>query len=152
MKAFVGVTDGDWYRFLRQRPDLDEINFWQPGGNRAFSTLQPGEPFLFKLHYPDNFIVGGGFFAHSSVIPFSLAWDAFRDKNGAHTFEEMRRRIERYRRTPPNPREDYKIGCILLEQPFFFDQSDWIPTPPDFAKNIVQGKTYDIGSGLGKEL
>jgi hypothetical protein len=23
--------------------------------------LEPGEPFLFKLHNPDNYIVGGGF-------------------------------------------------------------------------------------------
>ncbi len=27
MKAWVGVTDSDWYRFLRNRPHLDEVNF-----------------------------------------------------------------------------------------------------------------------------
>ncbi len=42
---------------------VDEVNFWQPGGNRLFRTLQIGEPFLFKLHSPDNFIVSGGFFS-----------------------------------------------------------------------------------------
>jgi hypothetical protein len=26
-----------------------------------FRTLKPGEPLLFKLHYPDNAIVGGRF-------------------------------------------------------------------------------------------
>jgi hypothetical protein len=31
------------YRFLSRRPDLEEINFWQPGGNREFRTLSPGE-------------------------------------------------------------------------------------------------------------
>lgn len=35
MRAFVGVTDGDWFRFLRARPELDEVNFWQPGGGRG---------------------------------------------------------------------------------------------------------------------
>ena len=54
MRAFVAVTDKDWYQFLAGRPDLDEVNFWQPGGNRVFRTLKPGEPLLFKLHYPDN--------------------------------------------------------------------------------------------------
>jgi ATP-binding cassette subfamily F protein 3 len=31
-KAFVGVTDGDWFEFLSNRPELTEVNFWQPGG------------------------------------------------------------------------------------------------------------------------
>ena len=59
MKAFVAVTDGDWFRFLGSQRELDEVNFWQPGGNRRFAALSPGEPFLFKLHAPENFIVGG---------------------------------------------------------------------------------------------
>lgn len=152
MKAYVAVTDGDWFRFLKDRPDLDEVNFWQPGGNRAFSTLHPGEPFLFKLHYPDHYIVGGGFFAHSSMLPSSLAWDAFGQKNGAATIEQMRERIEKYRRTKPDLHEDYKVGCIILEQPFFFEEREWISVPGDFAKNIVQGKAYDLRLGTGKEL
>lgn len=152
MKAYVAVTDGDWFRFLRSKPDLDEVNFWQPGGSRTFGVLQIGELFLFKLHYPDHFIVGGGFFAHSSVLPCSLAWGTFGEKNGAATFEEMRQRIERYRKAPPAPHEDYEIGCIILEQPFFLDERDWLSVPEDFAKNIVQGKTYDLMSGAGKAL
>jgi hypothetical protein len=32
MKLYVGVTDNDRYRFLRSQPELDEVNFWQPGG------------------------------------------------------------------------------------------------------------------------
>ncbi len=58
MRAYIGVTDGDWYRFLLGRPDLDEVNFWQPSGARAFRALQPGDLFLFKLHYPAT--AGGG--------------------------------------------------------------------------------------------
>ena len=71
------MTDNNWFRFLRGRPDLDEVNFWQPGGNRAFSSLAIGQPFLFKLHAPENFIAGGGFFTHASLLPSSLAWEAF---------------------------------------------------------------------------
>jgi len=36
VKLYVGVTDNDWYRFLRSRPELDEVNFWQPGGPYPF--------------------------------------------------------------------------------------------------------------------
>jgi HNH endonuclease len=152
MKAFVGVTDGDWYRFLRDRPDLDEVNFWQPGGNRPFKTLTPGDLFFFKLHYPENFVVGGGVFAHATMAASRLAWEAFDEKNGAPTYEVMRERIEKYRRVPPAPQEEYTVGCILLTQPFFFDRAEWIPAPANFSKNIVQGKTYDLTEGYGREL
>lgn len=152
MKLWVGVTDADWYRFLSQRPHLDEVNFWQPGGNREFNVLSPGEMFLFKLHYPENVIVGGGFFATSSILPCSLAWETFGEKNGASTYAEMRRRVEKYRRSSPEPHEDYKIGCIILEQPFFLERSAWINVPSSFAKNIVQGKTYDLDTQEGRRL
>ena len=51
MKIWVGVTDGDWFEFLRARQP-DEVNFWQPSGSRRSKLLQPGEPFLFKLQGP----------------------------------------------------------------------------------------------------
>jgi putative restriction endonuclease len=152
VKAFVAVTDGDWYRFLAARPDLDEVNFWQPGGNRTFGALQVGEPFLFKLHHPDHFVVGGGFFTHSSLLPASLAWDAFGEKNGAASYQEMRDRIIKYRRRVPRLHEDYTIGCIILRDPFFFERPSWIPAPTDFHKSIVQGKGYDLADQMGKRL
>ncbi len=151
MKLYVGITDYDWFRYL-QAMQPEELNFWQPGGMKLFKTLHPGEPFLFKLHSPRNFIVGGGFFAHASLLPTSLAWEAFGEKNGATSLAEMRRRIEKYRRVPPQPQQDYQIGCIILEQPFFLNQEDWIPVPDDFARNIVQGRSYDLGSGTGESL
>ena len=64
----------------------------------------------------------------------------------------MRERIEKYRHEGANPHEDYKVGCIILEQPFFFEERDWIPVPSDFAKNIVSGKRYDLGIEPGKSL
>ena len=50
---------------------IDEVNFWQPGGNQVFRRLKPGEPFFFKLHSPLNYIAGGGFYAHSTTLPVS---------------------------------------------------------------------------------
>ncbi len=95
MKLFVGVTDLDWFNLLASQPSIDEVNFWQPGGNRPFRVLSPGELFLFKLHSPRNFIVGGGVFAHTS-LPISLAWSAFGRANGVSSLEEMRQRTVRY--------------------------------------------------------
>ena len=118
MKLFVAVTDNDWYRFLASQPPLDEVNFWTPGG-KPLANLAPGQPVLFKLHYPEHFIAGGGFFATFSVLPLSMAWETFGQKNGAATLDRMRRLIERRRTAAPDPREDYFIGCTILVEPFF---------------------------------
>jgi putative restriction endonuclease len=152
MNLFVGVTDGDWYGLLASQPGIDEVNFWQPGGNTQFKALSPGELFLFKLHSPDNFIVGGGVFAASSLLPTSLAWESFGIGNGATTIIEMRARIERYRRQRPAPHEDYRIGCIILTQPFFLPRDRWIPVPASWHPNIVQGKTYSHDEVEGRAL
>jgi putative restriction endonuclease len=114
MRAYAAVTDGDWYRYLRARPDVDEVNFWQPSGGRTFHAIQPGEPFLFKLHYPDNAIVGGATYVWSTSFPVSITWEAFAEKNGASTLAEMRVRIERYRKMPSSPNDDYVVGCLIL--------------------------------------
>jgi putative restriction endonuclease len=151
-KFYVAVTDREWYRFLAGRPDLDEVNFWQPGGTRTFRAVEPGEPFLFKLHHPDHFIVGGGFFVRSVLLPLYFAWDSFEEKNGAASLDSMQGRIERYRQAPTDPRGSYTIGCVLLSDPFFLDRSNWVPAPPDFHPNIVQGKTYDMRSEVGHSL
>jgi putative restriction endonuclease len=152
MKLYVAVTDNDWFRFLRSQPDLDEINFWQPSGDQAFRALLPGEPLLFKLHSPENFIVGGGFFETWSPLPCSLAWEVFGERNGVASFEQMRARIEKYRRKAPDPREDYKIGCLILRDPFFFEDHSWIPIPPSFSLSIQKGKTYSVESLEGQAL
>lgn len=148
----MAVTDDEWYAFLRRRPDLEEVNFWQPRGGQEFRALTVGEPFLFKLRYPANAIVGGGFFSHFSLLPVSLAWQAFGEKNGAGTFAAMRERIERLRRSGPQPHQDYTIGCVILSDPFFFEEDNWIPAPADFHPNIVRGKGYDLASGSGRRL
>jgi putative restriction endonuclease len=152
VKAYVGVTDFDWFRLLAAEPAIDEVNFWQPGGSRRFRALEPGELFLFKLHAPRRSIVGGGWFAHWTRLPVSLAWESFGLKNGAPSLAEMRRRIERYRRTPVASQGDYEIGCVLIEQPFFLPPHLWIPEPPDWERNIVQGRTYDLHEPAGRAL
>ncbi|MEZ5308279.1 MAG: HNH endonuclease [Pyrinomonadaceae bacterium] len=157
INAYIGITDKDWFNFLKSTPDVDEVNFWKPGEKSGFAALKPGELFLFKLHAPDNYIVGGGIFAHFSKVPVSIAWEAFGIKNGVVSSEAMRERIEFYRKRndtsfAPSPFTDYRVGCVLLEQPFFFDRADWIPIPKDFALSIVQGKKYDLSKQPGLTL
>ena len=149
MKIWVGVTDKDWFEHLTLRAP-DEVNFWQPSGTRTFRVLQPGEPFLFKLHSPNNFIVGGGFFVRYSALPASLAWDAFERKNGVDSLEDLRKRIRKYRKS--DIFIDPVIGCNVLAEPFFLPRDLWIPIPADWAGNIVSGKSYDTQTPVGENL
>lgn len=151
VKAFVAVTDNDWFEFLASQPGLDEVNFWTPSG-RPLAPLEVGEPVLFKLHAPRNVIAGGGFFAHFSLLPVSLAWEAFELKNGARSYDEMRARVEYYRDVAPKPHEDYQIGCVILADPFFLPRPHWLAPPEDFHPNIVRGKTYDLSTTVGQAM
>lgn len=147
----VAVTDEDWFNLLRSQPLIDEVNFRSPSP-RTFQALRPGELFLFKLHSPKNFIVGGGVFAHADQLPCSLAWEAFGIKNGAHSYREMRERIAKYRRADLSANLDFEIGCRMLTQPFFLDERDWIQVPEDWSPNIVSFKTYSTEDSVGLRL
>jgi putative restriction endonuclease len=149
VRYWVGVTDKDWFLQL-QSLQPDEVNFWQPTATAPVRFPQPGTPFLFKLHYPENFVVGGGFFVRFSALPARIAWDTFDAKNGTPDYSTLRRRIEHYRgqRVVGDP----VIGCNVLCEPFFFPRDQWIPTPHDWAPNIVKGKSYDTGARAGQDL
>lgn len=146
----VAITDAEWFDHLRQEPNLPEINFWAPSG-KNFRALKPGELFLFKLRAPRNAIVGGGIFAYASKLPCSLAWEAFREANGARSARELRARIARYRRDP-NDRTDFEIGCRILTQPFFLEESAWIPAPMNWSPSIMVFKTYNTDESEGLAL
>lgn len=149
MRYWVGLTDGDWFDHLHRRMP-DEVNFWQPSAERRAVRLDAGALFLFKLHSPQNFVVGGGFYVRYSALPARLAWEAFGDKNGTSTYAELRERVERYRRAPVAG--DPFIGCNILNAPFFFAERDWIPIPSSWAANTQQGKTFDTDTDDGLRL
>jgi putative restriction endonuclease len=148
---YVGVTDYDWFMTLKQA-HCDEVNFWKPGGNTNFKALDEGDLFLFKLHSPRDFIVGGGIFLKFSILPSSLAWEAFGIANGARSLFELNNRVYKYKKTNRLSDPDPQIGCIILSMPFYFDEDDWIPVPGNWSRNIVQGKTYDTSDYYGMLL
>lgn len=140
MKYWVGTTDNSWFKFLRDaRPD--EVNFWQPRGGASYAELIPGSVFLFKLKRPYNHIAGGAYFVKSTALPMSMVWDAFGVKNGAATrpaFESMLRKL-----VADPTQVDPIVGCTVLSEPFFWDESRWIANPPGWSGSIVRGRYYD---------
>ena len=154
-KGYIGLTDPDWYSFLRACSRVDEVNFWQPHGGRKFRVLKRGELFFFKLRAPQKAIAGFGFFERYESLPAWLAWDCFGAMNGAPDFESMIDRIRRLRGDDgPSVRAgDFQIGCVMLSAPVFFAESEWVSPPTDWAKTgIQQGKAYELQSGEGRRI
>ncbi|ASW55205.1 restriction endonuclease [Plantactinospora sp. KBS50] len=144
MRAYVGVTDGEWYRFLADRPEVSEVNFWRPASSRRFRALAPGEPFFFKTHHPHNRVVGGGFFSGFVPLRISEAWSTYHEGNGVGSHADLRHAVGRYRRAALSPDEDPTIGCVFIRDTVFFPVDQPAGPPPEFAPNVVQGKGYDL--------
>ena len=153
MRGYVANTDYDWYEYLASQRDLDEVNFWFPKYTGAFRSIQPGEPVFFKLKKPYYAIAGHGVFVHHYVLPAWLAWESFGRGNGAPTFEEMCRRIGKYRDgEPAGATASYRIGCLIVGQPVFFERAAWIPQPTDWGAQTVRGEAYDLTVGEGRRI
>lgn len=147
---FVGLTDYDWYCNLKYE-NFDEVNFWRPGST-AFRALNTNDLFLFKLKKPYYAIVGGGFFVKYSLLPISLAWEAFGRKNGTKDYTEFSERLQKYREKNRIDISYPYVGCIILTEPFFFEQKDWIAQPDNWPSSTVVGKNMDTGKGEGTRL
>ncbi len=145
-RFYVGVTDRQWFQFLRREPVLDEVNFWSPGGR--IINAGRGVPFLFKLKAPDNAIGGGGFISFIERMPIRDAWEFFGRENGASSLEELRRRIEANRHGATSV--NHIIGCFVLSNPFFFDSP--IPQPEDWAPSLQGGRYYDMADAIAQQV
>jgi putative restriction endonuclease len=153
MRGTVAITDYGWYRTLKALPALEEVNFWKPSTYRSFRAPE-FSPFFFKLRAPHNAICGYAFFARYSVLPDWLAWETFAEGNGTATFRELRDRILairdriRFRGETGTP----EIGCILLVQPTFFDEADWVRPPADWPVRTQSYIGYDLAVGEGARV
>jgi putative restriction endonuclease len=152
MLGTIAPTDFGWYEFLRQAK-VDEVNFWRPSAERRFNA-DPFSPFLFKLKAPHNAICGFGHFAKYSALPYWLAWEAFGVGNGCPSQKIMLDRI-----TAIRGRMNYRgkspvdfVGCILVVEPVFFEQRDWIPQPADWPPRNLTPMRYDLASGEGRRV
>ena len=123
MRGAVANTDFDWYQYCRSRPHLGEVNFWRPGAT-PFRALVPGEPFFFKLKYPQNSIAGFGLFARYSLEEVWRAWELFGDGNGAPTQWHLLKRLTKLARNDAPPSSTRPVGCVAVAEPVFFEPDD----------------------------
>jgi putative restriction endonuclease len=147
-------------RFVRKTPGSTEINCQR---RQMKSEAEPDGPLASEYNtHRDSMgswsslsrceIALSGIFAYANALQCSLAWEAFRESNGASAAHEMRARIARYRRADPGDRSDFEIGCRILTQPFFLAERDWILVPTNWSPNIVSFETYNTGNADGLAL
>lgn len=116
-------TDPDWYRFLSNHTELDEINFWRPGVKSM--NMTKGTPWLFLIR-GTNEIWGCAYFSTFDYRPIGLAWDTFGLANGFDDFTTFLRKIAKLSGLAENAVGD--IGCAVLSNPEYFD------TPIDYGQ------------------
>lgn len=150
LKIYVGVTDWAWYDFLRDG-NYEEVNFWKPSG-RSFRAIDEGDLFLFKMKSTHGGkIAGGGFFTKYLTMTVDWAWRAFGNENGVVNLAQLSDTIDRYRMRNRMAHESSNIGCIILNDVFYFDESDWFAAPGDW-KAIVSGKSFSLDTVEGRWL
>jgi hypothetical protein len=147
MRAYVAVTDGEWYRFLAARPALDEVDFWRPGGGRGFHVLTPGEPFLFKTHHPRNRVVAGGFHSGFAQLRIPEAWELLSEDTA---YTAWRRRLPGSpgtgARRSHQPRTRSSAACSSATR--CSSPLTRSPTRRRTLHPIVQGKSYDLATSM----
>lgn len=149
--GFIGNTDQQWFEFLRNLDEVEEVNFWQPGAPRNFRAVPPGAPFFLRLKAPHRVIGGMGFFARYVQVPIGVAWDSFGVMNGAPTEVTWRAALAQYRKGSAADGSD-ELGCIMLFRPVFFPQNLWVKQPENWHDNVVTGAGIDVDAGEGKRI
>lgn len=144
---YVANTDNDWFDFLSSRGAITEVNFWRPSA-QEFHAIQSGELLVFRLKSPRNRIGGFGVLSSSSVLPLQVAWETFKEANGAGSYEDLRTAIAGLR-ADHHAGPATNIGCRVLVDPVFFPADVWVNLPESWAKNIVGGKRYSTESSDG---
>lgn len=147
MNFYLGITDPKWFNFLRKQEGLEDVNFWKPG-SQGFSAIPQGSPFLFKLRGA-NSIVGLGFFYKFIRLPFRVAWETFGIGNGFDTYHDLVLAVHQLR---SEDEHSHELGCRVLTSPIFFDDRDWIETPPNWSPSIQMGKSYSTADAIGRSL
>lgn len=147
MRFYVGITDPNWFNFLRKQEGLEDVNFWKPG-SQGFEAIPEGSPFLFKLK-GSKFIVGLGFFFKFIRLPFAVAWNSFGVGNGFNSFHELVIGVNQLRSSSERSQE---LGCRVLTNPIFFAEHDWIDIHEAWKPSIQTGKAYSTTDAAGRFL
>ncbi|MEA2492607.1 MAG: putative restriction endonuclease, partial [Thermoleophilaceae bacterium] len=102
---------------------------------------------------PHDAIGGFAQFTRFARLPIWQVWDLFGQANGVADLSELLTRLNRLSARPALSEQfDRAVGCVVLGFPVFFAPDEWVRVPSDWSRNIVSGRTYDLGNGEGLRL
>lgn len=147
----IAPTDNNWFNFLRTRTTPSIVNFWTPTQWNV-RKLKDGDHLLFLLKAPHRKLAGYGTFKYYENMEATEAWNRYGIGNGCDSLNELVQRATGYARirsTNPNSYENSnpEIGCIVLEDPIFFDEEDYFKPEAvglSFAPQVVKMKYFDV--------
>ena len=136
----ITPTDIDWFNFLKDRLNFQQINFWTdtPWNPRK---LNKGDKFYFLLKAPIRKISGYASFSYYQNLSIKEAWQKFGRGNGVNSLYELGVKVTGDRK----PDFSTEIGCIILENPVFLDQSNYFHPQKynlSFPNEISKHKYY----------
>ena len=141
----IAPTDLDWYKFLKNSQIHGKVNFWTPTP-WGIKRLNSGDKFFFLLKSPIRKLGGYGTFDLYEEINEETAWQKYSLGNGCKTLKDMQSRLSRYREGNPINLNQYdKIGCIILNDVVYWDESDYkIPEEYNisFPNQVVKLKYF----------
>src|SRR5690625_6427804 len=81
MKGYIGVTSREWFTYLSQNNNIDEVNFWRKNTNN-FRVLTEGESFFFlvkneKRNKGERVVLGKAIFERFEVLSVDEAWNKY---------------------------------------------------------------------------
>ncbi|MSQ40621.1 MAG: HNH endonuclease [Dehalococcoidia bacterium] len=118
----IGKTDQQWFEFLRDHTVLPRVNYWTPTPWNV-RRLSPGDKFYFFLKAPIRKIGDFGSFETYENLKVNEAWTKFGFANGTASLLELVSRQKSYASVPG---VDPDIGCIILRDPVFFDEANYV--------------------------
>ena len=158
MKLYLGVTDQDWFDFLRSQQEIDEVNFWQPSPSSDFRALEQGDLFLFKLHRSvrtgnRDVIAGGGVFVSFSVLPISLAWEAFDVRQWGNFLFGHAPATPSLQENPRYAQRGFPCRLYCSDPTVLSWRFDVVPAP-EWSPSIVRGKAtgYELDKEAGQSI
>ena len=130
----IAPTDINWFEQIRSDGlNGNVIKFWTPTPWNV-KTLKEGDRLYFMLKSPIRKIGGYGKFLQYKNMKANDAWSLYGRDNGVENLTQLISRTSAYikKNTDHEIIDNPEIGCILLKEPIFFEDDEFM-TEKDFG-------------------
>ena len=148
--GYIGVTDREWFYYLKESNIRDNVNFWRKNIN-SFKVLSQGDKFFFLVKNKngdseERGVIGYGIFREYIKLTIDEAWEKYKEGNGFNSKQEF---IKKMSSIYMENLSEAIIGCIILDDIKFFENEVFLSELNiDFSKSIVSGKGISIEEDL----